>query len=80
MNKAVVLTWEVYSGVLSGIFPGVTEFLQLTTAYVYLASKIYAVWKEADKLTSCVYAHFCIIKISRVMAARLIFLMGNMKQ
>jgi len=48
MNKAAVLTWAVYSGVLLGIFPVIKEYLQLTTAYVYLDSKIYSVEKRLD--------------------------------
>jgi len=66
MNKAVVLTWAVYSGVLLGIFPVIKEYLQLTTAYVYLESKIYSVEKEAGYLVTCVYMHISVfIKSSR---------------
>lgn len=66
MNKAAVLTWAVYSGVLLGIFPVIKEYLQLTTAYVYLDSKIYSVEKEAGYLVTFVYMHISVfIKFSR---------------
>lgn len=65
MNKTVVLTWAVYSGVLLGIFPVIKEYLQMTTEYVYLDSKIYSVEKEVDYLVTYVYMHISVfIKFS----------------
>lgn len=66
MNKAAVQTWAVYSGVLLGIFPVIKEYLQLTTAYVYLDRKIYSIEKEAGYLVIFVYMHISVfIKFRR---------------